>query len=184
MRVSDLVSWRSRGQLPARRDDPFSAMQQEINRLFDEFMRGFDVEQSGEGNGNGDGDRSTDLAPWQGMTGSFTPTVNLAETDKAFEATIELPGMSEDEVDVKVTRDGLVISGEKRAETSEEDEERNYYRRERRYGYFQRTIPLPAGAVDRDACEATFSNGVLTVHLPKRADAQPSARRITVRRGE
>lgn len=184
MRVSDLVPWRGRGQLPARRDDPFSAMQQEINRLFDEFMHGFEEEGSREGNGNGQASSALAPAPWQGMTGTFSPTVNLAETDKAFEATIELPGMSEDEVDVKVTRDGLVVSGEKRVETSEEDEARNYYRRERRYGYFQRTIPLPPGAVDRDACEATFANGVLTVRLPKRPGAQPSARRITVRRGE
>lgn len=182
MRVSDLVPWRDRGQQPARRDDPFSAIQQEINRLFDDFYRSFDVEQRG-GEGR---ESSVGLAPWSEMarTFTFTPQVNLVETDGAFEATVELPGMSEDEVDVKVTRDGLVISGEKRTETSEEDEQPEYYRRERHYGTFQRTIPLPAEAVDRDGIEATFANGVLTVRLPKKPDAQPSVRRITVRRGE
>jgi HSP20 family protein len=153
-------------------------MRQEINRLFDEFFRDLDSDR------NADAGESAAVAPWQGMTGVFTPTVNLSETDQAFEATVELPGMSEDEVDIKLTRDGLVISGEKRTETSEEDKERNYFRRERRYGSFRRTIPLPADAVERDACEATFANGVLTVRLPKRADAQPSVRRINVRRGE
>jgi HSP20 family protein len=51
--------------------------------------------------------------------------------------------MTEEDVDVNLTRDGLVISGEKRTEETEEDEERNYFRRERSYGYFRRTIPLP-----------------------------------------
>lgn len=180
MRVSDLVPWQGRGQLPARRDDPFAAMQQEINRLFDDFFRGFDGEQRGDE----ERESSSVLAPWEAMTGTFTPQVNLSETDEAFEATVELPGMSEDEVDVEVTRDGLVISGEKQTETSEEDEKREYYRRERHYGTFQRTIPLPSEAVDRDGCEATFSNGVLTVRLPKQPQARSSARRITVRRGE
>jgi HSP20 family protein len=171
MRVSDLVPWRGRGELPARRDDPIGAMQQEVNRLFEDFFRGLE----GDDNGN--------LAPWRRKRGTFSPTVNLSETDREFEATVELPGMTEDDVDVSVTRDGLVISGEKRMERSEEDEERNYFRRERSYGYFRRTIPFPAGMVDREGCEATFSNGVLTVRLPKRAGAEPAARRITVRRG-
>jgi HSP20 family protein len=171
MRVSDLVPWRGRGELPARRDDPFGAMQQEMNRLFEDFFRGLDR----EGNGN--------LMPWRREGGAFTPTVNLAETEQEFEATVELPGMTEEDVDVSVTREGLVISGEKRMEHSEEDEERNYYRRERSYGYFRRTIPLPAEVLDREGCEATFSNGVLTVRLPKRAGAEPAARRIAVRRG-
>lgn len=175
MRVSDLVPWSGRGELPARRDDPFSAMQQEINRLFDDFFRGWER----EGNGN----ESATLTPWGGEGGTFSPTVNLAETDDAFEATIEVPGMTQDEVDVNLTRDGLVISGEKRVESSEEDEERNFFRRERAYGYFQRTIPLPADAVDRDACEATYANGVLTVRLPKRPGVERETRRISVRRG-
>lgn len=173
MRVSDLVPWRGRGELPARRDDPFTSMRLEMNRLFDDFFRGLEPAGNGERAG---------LLPWR-QSGSFSPTVNLAETDDALEATVELPGMTEDDVEVSVTRDGLVISGEKREEQAEEDEERSYYRRERSYGYFRRTIPLPEGAVDRDACEATFENGVLTVRLPKRADAQPQARRIEVRRG-
>jgi HSP20 family protein len=151
-------------------------MQQEINQLFDDFLRGVDTER-------GCSDERS-LTAWPGTSGSFTPTINLSETDNAFEATVELPGMSEEDVDVKVTREGLVIGGEKRTETSEQDEERSFYRQERRYGYFQRTVPLPAGVIDREACEATFSNGVLTVRLPKQPNAQPSARRITVRRGD
>ena len=177
MRVSDLVPWRGRGELPARRDDPFAAMRQEMNRLFDDFFRG--VERTG--NGEQDERDSSALLPWR-EGAPFSPTVNLAETENALEATIELPGTTEDDVDVNITNEGLVISGEKREEHDEEDEERNYYRRERSYGYFRRTIPLPAGVVDRDACEATFSNGVLTVRLPKRPGAEPQARRIEVRR--
>ena len=177
MRVSDLVPWRGRGELPARRDDSFAAMRQEMNRLFDDFVRG--LERTGNGE-QSEGEGS--LLPWR-QSGAFSPTVSLAETENALEATVELPGMTEDDVDIKLTNDGLVISGEKREEHAEEDEERNYFRRERSYGYFRRTIPLPAGMVDRDACEATFSNGVLTVRLPKRPDAQPQARRIEVRRG-
>jgi HSP20 family protein len=175
MRVSDLVPWRGRGTLPARRDDPFGAMQQEINRLFDDFFGGMERE------GNGDG--SSDLMPWRREGDAFSPTVNLAETDAAFEATVELPGMSEEEVDVNLTRDGLVISGEKRTEETEEDETRNYFRRERSYGYFSRTIPLPIEAIDRDGTEATSANGVLTVRMPKLPEVKQETRRITVRRG-
>lgn len=175
MRVSDLVPWRDRGELPTRRDDPFSAMQQEINRLFEDFLHGMEREGNGEG--------SSSLMPWRREGATFSPTANLAETDEAFEATVELPGMTEDEVDVNLTRDGLVISGEKRAEQSEEDEERNYYRRERSYGYFRRTIPLPVDTVDRNKCEATFANGVLTVRMPKLPEVKQETRRISVRRG-
>lgn len=178
MRVSDLVPWRGRGELPAHHDDPFTAMRQEMNRLFDDFFRSLDSPGNGE---PGEGESTNSLPGRESSV--FSPTVNLAETENALEATVELPGMTEDDVDVKITSAGLVISGEKQEDFADEDEERNYYRRERSYGYFRRTIPLPAGMVDRDACEATFSNGILTVRLPKRPDAQPQARRIEVRRG-
>lgn len=175
MRVSDLVPWRERRELPVRRtDDPFYAMQQEMNRLLDDFMRGLDrgVE------------RGREMMPRATEGMAFSPSVNLAESENELEATIELPGMTEEDVDVNITRDGLVIRGEKRQERSEEDEERNYYHRECSYGYFQRTVPLPLGAVDVENVEARFENGVLTVRMPKREDVQPEKRRIPVRRGD
>lgn len=164
MRVSDLVPWRS--NLPARRErrteeDSLDLMRREMDQLFSDFFRGF--ETTGEG------------------SAVFNPRINVTETDNEIEATVELPGLSEEDIDLRLTRDGLTIQGEKKAE--EEEEGKNYYRRERAYGYFQRTIPLPPDIVDRDRVEADFDQGVLTVTMPKREEAQSVSRRIPVRSG-
>lgn len=163
MRVSDLVPWRN--NLPARRGettgDSYDVMRREMNQLFDDFFRG--LEPGGE----------------QGTT--FNPRLNLTETDDQIEATVELPGMSEDDIDLTLTRDGLTIEGEKKGE--KEEEGKNYYRQERSYGYFRRTIPLPPDVVDRDKVEANFDQGVLTITMPKREEAQTTSRRIPVKSG-
>jgi HSP20 family protein len=168
MNISDLVPWRS--QTPARRrnDEPFQMMQREMNRLFEDFFRDFES-STGLARGFGEGSQLS----------AFTPSVNISEGDEAFEATVELPGMSEEDIDVSLSRDGLTITGEKKEEA--EDEQKNFYRRERSYGYFRRTIPLPQGAIDEERVEATFDKGVLKVTLPKRQEAQQTRRQISVK---
>lgn len=160
MRVSDLVPWR--GQTPARREGSGSELQREMNRLFDEFFRGFENAPLGE----------------EGSE-SFMPSVNVSESDDAIEATFELPGMSEEDIDVSLGRNGLTVRGEKKEEA--EETEKNYFRRERSYGYFERTIPVPANLIARDEVEATFDKGVLKVKLPKKEEQQPTSRRIEVK---
>ena len=90
---------------------------------------------------------------------------------------VELPGLEDKDVNVSLSRDGLTISGEKRQE--KEEKRRNYYRAERSYGSFKRSIPLPC-EVDAGKVDAVFRKGVLTVTLPKALKAQ-ARKRITVK---
>ena len=108
------------------------------------------------------------------------PAVDVAETDKAYEVTAELPGMNESNIEVKLADDVLTIKGEKKEEKEEKNKD-YYYVSERRYGSFQRSFTVPAG-VDSSKIEATFKNGVLTVTLPKNAQAQKSEKKIEIKK--
>lgn len=100
---------------------------------------------------------------------SFTPKVNVAETDKEVKISAELPGMDEKEIDVSISDGFLTLKGEKKEER--EEKEKNYYRVERSTGYFHRDIPFPC-EVDADKVNAVFKKGVLTVTLPKTQKAK------------
>lgn len=97
-------------------------------------------------------------------SGSFTPGLNVYETDDAFELTLELPGMGKEDIDISMENNMLTISGERKA-TREEDG-RTYHRVESRFGTFSRSLPLPNN-VNEEEIEATYENGVLTVNIPK-----------------
>ena len=137
--------------------------QREINRLFDTF-----VDDAGFG-------------PWRGETGSsgdgFIPAVNVAETDRELKVVAELPGLDEKDVTVDVDDGAVTIRGERKEEC--EDREANWYRVERRYGSFQRTIPLPVEVVG-DEAKAAFKKGVLTITLPKRPEVERKRKRIDI----
>ena len=108
---------------------------------------------------------------------SWMPTVDISEMENGFEIRAELPGVSENDVNVSVTDNRLTIKGEKRQE--EETEEKNYHRVERRYGSFQRSFTLPRH-VDSDGIKAQFTDGVLTLEIPKVEVAKPTEIPITV----
>jgi len=128
---------------------PFGSLQREINRLFDDFATGF--------------------AGFGGVTRDLTPTIDVAETDKQIEITVELPGLEEKDVQINVSDNTLTIRGEKKAEREQKD--KDYHLVERSYGSFARTLELPAG-VNADDIKATISKGVLSVTVPKPAPAQ------------
>jgi len=109
-------------------------------------------------------DGGTEFALW------FAPRVNLAETDQAFEVTVDLPGMKPEEFSVELKEGQLWITGERRQESEEKG--KTYHRVERQYGRFQRVIPLPA-AVNPEKIEAEYKDGVLHITLPKDETAQP-----------
>ncbi|MBB4369955.1 HSP20 family protein [Bradyrhizobium sp. cir1] len=147
---------------------PFQALRHEIDQIFDDF-------------GNGFWNRPfRSLARIErDLNKSFSaPAVDVAESDKAYEITAELPGLDEKNIDVKLTDGGLTIRGEKKEET--EEKKKDYYVSERRYGSFERYFALPDG-VNTDKIEATFKNGVLKVVLPKTEEAQKPAKKIDVR---
>jgi len=137
----------------ARADNPFVSLQNEIDRLFDDFTRGFPSFPS-IGNGG---------------TAAMLPTMDVAETDKDIEITAELPGLEEKDVQINVSDNVLTIRGEKKAE--KEQKEKNYRMVERSYGAFERSLELPEG-VNADSIKATIDKGVLKVVVPKPAPAQ------------
>jgi HSP20 family protein len=105
-----------------------------------------------------------------GGTGSFEPAVNVAETEKEFEVTMELPGMKPEDVKVEMYEGGVMISGERKEE--KEEKGKTWHRVERNYGSFRRFVPLPV-AVEEGKIEAKFTDGMLRVALPKSKEVMP-----------
>jgi HSP20 family protein len=122
-----------------------------------------------------------DVEPfWRGeLVFSKAPAVDIAEKEKEYEVTAELPGLDESNVEVKFADGLLTIKGEKREE--KEEKKKDYYLSERRFGSFQRSFQVPDG-VDADKIEARFRNGVLTVTLPKSAEAQKKEKKIVIKK--
>ncbi len=111
---------------------------------------------------------------------SFTPAVDIKETDNEIRLDLELPGLKPEDVEITAENSVLTIRGEKQAERKEGDESR-YQIIERAYGTFMRTFQLPQG-VDADQIKAEFNNGVLSLHIPKAALPQP--KRIEISAGQ
>ena len=107
---------------------------------------------------------------------SWMPTVDISETENGFEIRAELPGVAKDDLHVSVKDNLLTLSGEKRQDNG--DDTQNYRRVERRYGSFQRRFTLPS-EVTADAIKAEYSDGVLTLSIPKPEVAKPTEIPIT-----
>src|SRR5436190_17785665 len=130
--------------------EPFSS---EINRLFDTLFE--------PGNAN--------------RAQRWAPAMDLVEGDDHFLLKADLPGLGEDDVSIEVQDNVLTISGERKAET--ERKEKGWYRLERSFGRFSRSLTLPEG-VNADAISANFDKGVLEVSIPKPEERKP--RRISI----
>jgi HSP20 family protein len=152
----------SKQVVPTKREEnnPFVLFRQEMNSLFDNFSHGFEIE------------------PGWGRLGSFNPNVDVKESDKEIAIAAELPGMEDKDIDISLTKDALTIKGEKKQE--KEDKGKDYYRMERSYGSFTRTIPLPA-EIDTDKAKAEFKKGVLNITLPKTVKAIKETKKIPVK---
>lgn len=98
--------------------------------------------------------------------GTFVPELNVYETAKMFEVTVELPGMDKGDFDISLNDNILTISGERIIKERDDNNGRTYHRIESRYGRFSRSLPLPDVA-DLDKIEATYENGVLAITIPK-----------------
>jgi HSP20 family protein len=149
----------------------FDDLRQQINRLFDDI--GHEAWQPFR--------RSLFTAEplWRrGATWGAAPAVDVTESDKAYDVTVELPGMDEKNIEVKVSNGALTIKGEKQDE--KEEKKKDYYLHERHFGSFERSFTMPEG-VDADKIEASFKKGVLTVMLPKKPEAQKPAKKIEVK---
>lgn len=164
MTLRDLTPWRARTpSVPAAFDNSLDSLRHEMDRLFDGFARGFGMPSL-----------------WDGFASSdafLTPRLDVAETDKAYEVSVELPGIERDDLEVNVANGVLTIKGEKKAESEAKDKGRLHV--ERSYGAFQRSLALPVDADDAKI-DAAFKNGVLTLTIAKAAEAKAASRKITI----
>jgi HSP20 family protein len=152
-----LVRFRPFGQAV----DPFrdlTDIQGEMNRLFDSFF-GRPAPQSGA------------------VERVWAPAVDMYETKDEMVMTIELPGVSEKDVHLSITGDLLSVKGERH--WNQDVKQENYYRSERWFGKFERTLPLPM-PVQADKVKASYRDGVLTVTLPKAEEIKAKEIKIDV----
>lgn len=155
--INELIPWRGSRRELARREDPFSYLRSQLNRVFDDAITGRN---------------------WPAENGAiFAPQLDVTETEKEVQVCAELPGIESKDIDVNVTDDELTIRGEKRSERGSDEEGRHWT--ERTYGSFERVIPLPA-EVDGAKAKSEFKNGVLRITLPKREDAKPRSHKVNV----
>lgn len=164
MNIQSLIPWSRGGEramsvFDRSEADPFLALHRDVNRLFDDALRGFGL-------------------PLAGRSAGFDwPSLEMREADGALTVTAETPGLGAEDVEILLEDGALVLRGEKRAEV--EDAGRRFS--ERFYGRFERRVPLPC-EVEADAVSAEFRDGVLTVTLPKTPQAQSQVRRIEVKK--
>jgi HSP20 family protein len=170
MAIGNLIPWRWGSLRDVDEPRPFEAFQAEmdalhrsIDRLFAETL-------------NGGFGPSLLSDVW--TTQRVLPRLDVVEDDRAFRVSVELPGMTDKDVAVTLDDRTLVIRGEKKED--KEKKEKEVYRRERAYGAFRRVIELP-GEVDVAKIEAKFKDGVLTIDLPKTAEAQQRVKQIPVK---
>ncbi len=145
-------------------NDPFLSLHREMNRLFEDVLRGTALPAMTGSQGKG------------GVSNIVNAHMDVSETENESRITAELPGVTEQGIEVSLDDDVLTIRGEKRFERK--DEKENFRFMERSYGTFQRSLRLPY-ALNPDQVHASFENGVLTVTVPKSGQQQRS-RRIQV----
>jgi len=155
--MATIDRWRPYGTA-VERWEPFrnvNDIQGEMNRLFDSFFG-----------------RPATVAAGERM---WAPLVDMYETKDDLFVTLELPGVREKDVHVSITGDMLTVKGERRFESDVKDE--GYYRLERVYGKFERSMPL-AIPVQADKVKATYRDGVLEIRLPKVEEVKPKEIKI------
>ena len=116
-------------------------------------------------------DRLFDSNEGNRFSTAWSPVTDVREDEDGIFVTVELPGLSSEDVSVSVENGILSISGEKKQVSEDGDKESNYHLVERRYGSFERTFRLPRG-VDSDKVKAKFENGLLNIDIPKSAKAK------------
>ena len=142
---------------------PLESLRREIDQLFDDFGLGT-WRSAFRGS-------FFDMDPFRRAKTAFTgmPAVDVTETEKGYKVVAELLGTDEKNIEVKIANGILTIKGEKQEE--KEEEKQDFYVRERSFGSFERTFRVPDG-VDLDKIDGSFKKSVLTVTLPKTAEAQ------------
>jgi len=136
----------------------FSTLQDRLNRLFRESY--------------GPEGRDESLT-----TSQFAPPVDVYEDEHNVVLKVEVPGIDEKDIDVRVENNVLTVHGERKVEKEEKEE--NFRRIERQYGSFTRTFTLPS-TVDAERIQADYDKGILKIVLPKKAEAKPKSIKVNV----
>jgi HSP20 family protein len=151
-----LMRWEPMGEL--------ESMRRAMDRMFEQVLGGGSLGRMG--------------LPSLDLGRALMPNVEVYNTDKEVVVKAELPGIDPKDVMVEILEDQIALSGEMKKE--EEIKEDNYYRSERQYGHFERTIPLPNRVKDAEA-KATFKNGVLTIRAPLAEEVKkPQGRKLQI----
>ncbi|OAQ21152.1 Hsp20/alpha crystallin family protein [Thermosulfurimonas dismutans] len=137
---------------------PLQELRREIDRIWDEFFG-----------------RTQFPERWERF--EWAPAVDVSETEEAVVVRADVPGLEPEDLEISLSGNFLTIKGEKKQEREEKKE--NFYRMERLYGSFVRSIELPA-EVEADKVEATYKNGVLKIVLPKKAEAKGKTIKVKV----
>jgi len=164
-KIRDMLPWNNPSTINVRRDErgfSISALQEEMNRLFEHFYSGMQV-------------RMTD---WDALMPA-SPAVNITEMQDSFKVEAALPGIDAKDVKVETVGGVLTISGERREENKEE-KPGSYLRQEISYGSCVRNVALPDIA-DGLKAKAEFRNGILTVTVPKKAEAVQKPQKIEIK---
>ncbi len=141
--------------------DPFRdlmTMQDRMSRMFQDYSRGEEV-----------------------IGANFVPAVDVYEDKDGITLKMEVPGIDEKDIDVRIENNVLTVHGERKFEKEEKEE--NFQRIERRYGSFTRSFTLP-NTVDTESVQADYDKGVLKIHLNKRAEAKPKQIKVNVGAGQ
>ena len=166
MAIRDLIPWSSNRErgigIPRGMEtSPILTLHREMNRMFDDVFRGFDLAR---------------FASVGAFEGFGWPRIDIEETNTEVRITAELPGLDEKDVSLEIANGVLSISGERKSESEDTDRRLS----ERYYGRFERRIPLED--VDEDKVSASFANGLLTINIPRSGDARRRVRRIAINR--
>jgi HSP20 family protein len=164
-KIHELMPWNrpssifvSKGE---RSGSSLTSLQEEMNRLFEHFYNGTQAY----------------LTDWdEGALAA--PSIDITENGNSFKINAELAGIDPKNVTLEVSNGALTLKGERKADEKEEGE--NYLRREISYGSFTRTIALPETA-NSDNAKATFKNGILTVDIPKKPEAQQKPKKVEIK---
>lgn len=146
-----------------RTGGPFDDLHRQMDALINGFFSGYDM--------------PTLVGRAEGQN-FVNPSFEIAETEKEFHVSAELPGLTEKDVEVNMEDNLLTIKGEKKEEKDEKN--KNYHLYERRYGTFHRAFTLPENS-DPDKIAATVKNGVLEIVIPKKEPSKPKTKKIEVK---
>lgn len=144
--------------------DPFrelASLQNRVNSIFQDYGR------------TGQDELTT--------AGSFVPAVDVYEDEHKVTLKLEIPGINQDDVDIRLENNTLTVRGERKFEKEEKEE--NFHRIERRYGSFARSFTLP-NTLDPESVTANYENGVLKIELAKRAEAKPKQIKVNIGSGK